>query len=180
MVGDGARGGDGTERHADTAQPKAAPTDAALAEAGAELAAAVAAAMPGWVERRVTELVRAWSGTVDADVAAQARRAGAFAAREVGDELHRLLAADVDQQWTNPMTVVRRAVPPAAAVLAEAGVGAVARSPEDEAHLPDDTYGLTPRTFADLDPSLHELGIRWGALKARAHLRRHRSPGAAP
>ena len=152
--------------------------DEALARIGADLAAAVTAVLPGWVESRVVGLVAAWSGSSPAavtdEVRLAARDAGQAAAADVGPDLARLLAADVDAQWTNPMTIVRRAVGHAAAVLEAAGVGAVVRSPEDEAHLPDDRYDLTPRTFADVDPSLHEIGIVWGAVKARAHLRRHR------
>lgn len=148
--------------------------DTTFAIVGAELAEAVAGAVPGWVERSVAGLVAAWSGSVPADVAAAAGAAGVDAGREVGDELRRLLAADVDAQWTNPMTIVRRAVPHASEVLRGAGVGAVVRSAEDEADHPDDDYGLTPRTFADVDPALHELGLRWGAHKARAHVSRHR------
>jgi hypothetical protein len=163
---DTARGGDG-----------AAAWDGALADVGAELAEAVAAAVPGWVERSVLHLVRAWSGAVPPHVAAEARAAGAAAGREVGDGLRALLGAGVDDQWTNPMTIVRRAVPHAAGVLERAGVGDVERSAEDEAHHPADRYGLTPQTFADVDPSLHDLGIRWGATKARAHLARHRPAG---
>lgn len=155
--------------------------DEALARVGGELAAAVTAVLPAWVESSVVGLVAAWRGSppaaVPAEVRASARRAGAAAVVDVGGDLARLLAADVDAQWTNPMTIVRRAVRHATTVLREAGVGEVERPPEDEAHFPDDPYGLTPRTFADIDPSLHELGIVWGAVKARAHLRRHR-PGA--
>lgn len=167
-------GGDGATAAADEETP-----DAALVRVGAELADAVIAVLPRWVERSVTDLVRAWSGTVGADELAAARGAAASAAAEVGPELRRLLAADVDDQWTNPMTLVRRAVVRATAALREAGVGEVARSPADEARFPDDVYGLTPGTFADLDPSLHELGIVWGAVKARAHLARHRPAGPA-
>lgn len=160
------------------AQVDEAP-DAALARIGGELADAVTAAVPRWVERSVTDLVRAWTGTVSPDAVAGARRAGAASAADVGPELGRLLAADVDAQWTNPMTVVRRAVGHATAALKEAGVGEVERPAGDEARFPDDVYGLTPPTFADLDPSLHELGIIWGAVKARAHLARHRPPARA-
>ncbi len=152
-------------------------SDAALAAAGVELVDAVVAAVPSWIERSVRHLVTAWSGAVAPAVADQAREAGIAAAAEVGASLRQLLSADVDQQWTNPMSIIRRAVPHAAAVLERAGVGAVERSVGDEADFPDDVYGLMPRTFADVDPSLHELGIRWGAVKARAHLDRHRPSG---
>ena len=40
------------------------------------------------------------------------------------------------------------------------------------AHFPDDVYDLTPSSYAELDPSLQELGITWGAAKAHLHLRR--------
>jgi hypothetical protein len=146
----------------------------ALARVGAELAAGVTAAVPGWVVASVERLAVAWSGALDPEVAAAARDAGEQAQREVGPALSALLAADVDDQWTNPMSIVRRAVAHPTAVLRRAGVGEVVRTAEDEARFPDDPYGLTPVTFADLDPSLHDLGLVWGAVKARAHVSRHR------
>jgi hypothetical protein len=36
---------------------------------------------------------------------------------------------------------------------------------------------VVPATFADLDESLREPGLIWGAAKARAHLARHRRDG---
>ena len=59
-------------------------------------------------------------------------------------------------------------------VLAAAGVPPVVREEYDEAHFPDDVYGLTPRTFTDLDPSLRDVALVWGAAKARASMVRHR------
>jgi hypothetical protein len=44
-----------------------------------------------------------------------------------------------------------------------------------EASFPDDTYDLTPATFADVDPALVEPAIQWGAAKAFVHKRRHGS-----
>ncbi len=41
--------------------------------------------------------------------------------------------------------------------------------------FPDDDYDLTPATWSDLDPSLLDLGITWGAAKAFVHKQRHRS-----
>ena len=148
--------------------------DAALAAAGGALADAVTAALPGWVERTVRELLVAFAGAADAAAVARARDAGRRAADEVGPELHRLLAADVDRQWANPLTLVRRAGSVPAAVLAAAGGPGVVRDEYDEAHFPDDVYGLTPRTFTDLDPSLRDVAIVWGAAKARAAMVRHR------
>jgi hypothetical protein len=148
--------------------------DAVLAAAGAALAEAVEAAVPAWVERSVRDLLVAFAGRADPDVVASARSAGRRAAEELGPELRRLLAEDVDRQWANPLALVRRAVSYPTAVLREAGVPEVVREEYDEAHFPDDVYGLSPRTFADLDPSLREVSIVWGAAKARASMVRHR------
>ena len=38
----------------------------------------------------------------------------------------------------------------------------------------DDVYGLAPASFADVDQSLYEPGLEWGAAKAHAHLTRHK------
>jgi hypothetical protein len=145
-----------------------------LAAAGVALAEAVEAAVPAWVERRVQDLLVAFTGRAEPDVVARAQEAGRRAALEVGPELRRLLAEDVDRQWANPLALVRRAVSYPTGVLREAGVPEVVRDEYDEAHFPDDVYGLTPRTFTDVDPSLHDVALVWGAAKARASMVRHR------
>jgi hypothetical protein len=142
-------------------------------DVGERLADAVEAALPGWVQRSVQRRLTEWSGTADPEAMAHAGEAGRRAAAEVGTELRRLLAADVDEQWTNPLSIVRRAVRRPTEVLRAAGVPPVVREPYDERHFPDDDYDLTPRAFADVDPALHELGLLWGVVKARAHLERH-------
>jgi hypothetical protein len=38
-------------------------------------------------------------------------------------------------------------------------------------------YDLTPASFADVDPALHEPGLVWGAAKAHVHLARRRREG---
>lgn len=154
-----------------------AEVDAELARYAGELAAAVEAALPGWVVRSVDGLHRRWQGPPPATVATHAEEAGRRAAAEVGVELRRLLATDVDAQWTNPLSLLRGAVRYPAGVLHDAGVPPVVRDAFDERHFPDDDYDLTPRAFADVDPSLHEVGLIWGAMKARAHLARRRSEG---
>jgi hypothetical protein len=145
-----------------------------LAAAGAALADAVETAVPGWVERRVRDLLVAFTGRADPTALEQAREAGRRAAAEVGPELRRLLAADVDRQWANPLALVRRVVSYPTEVLAAAGVPPVVRDEYDEAHFADDVYGLMPRTFTDLDPSLRDVALVWGAAKARASMVRHR------
>ena len=143
-------------------------------EAADRLVAAVELALPGWVQRCVRQRLVEWAGGAGAEPMAEAEEAGERAKAEAGSELRRLLAADVDEQWTNPLTILRRAVRYPTEVLRRAGVPPVVRDAYDERHFPDDDYGLTPLSFADVDPSLHEPGLAWGASKAMAHLARHR------
>ncbi|HUF33894.1 MAG TPA: hypothetical protein VMN58_11880 [Acidimicrobiales bacterium] len=149
------------------------PEDAELRVATLELALGVESALPGWVVRSVGELHRAWAGEVPAEVSQAAEVAGRRAADEVGAELRRMADAGPDEQPTTPLGVIRDAVRFPTAVLREAGVPGVVRDAFDERHFPHDQYGLTPRTFADVDPALHEPGLRWGAARARSHLARH-------
>ena len=135
-----------------------------LREHGEALADAVTAAIPAWVQRGVD------LHAPDLDASA----AGSAAAADVGPKLRALLAADVDEQQVNPLALVRAAVTYPTEVLIAAGVAPPHRSGFDVEHFPDDPYGLVPMTWRDVDESLHEPGIVWGALKARAHLQRHK------
>jgi len=38
---------------------------------------------------------------------------------------------------------------------------------------PDDVYDLTPAHFGDVDESLVDLGLLWGAMRAWEHKRAH-------
>jgi hypothetical protein len=138
------------------------------------LADAVEVALSRWVERSVTRIVVAWQGgPPDAAVVAASRAAGRRAAAEVGAEVRSLLAADIDEQWTTPLSLLRGAVRYPTEVLEDAGVPPVARDPIQERLLPGDIYDLSPANFADVDVSLAEPGMVWGAAKALAHRRRH-------
>lgn len=149
--------------------------DGELREEGERLADAVLAALPGWSVRVVERVLAAGGVGSTPGWAERAEEAGREAAGALAPELRRLLAADVDAQGRNPMEIVRRAVGWPTRVLREAGAPPVARDDYSRTHFPDDVYGITPMAFGDIDPGLHEQGIRWGALKARAHLLRHRS-----
>lgn len=142
------------------------------------LAAGVEAAIEGWTVRCVESRLRAWSGSADEAVLAAARAAGVDARREVGARVADLLRADIDDQRVPPLSMLRSAVAYPARVLAEAGVPPIERDEFDERAFPDDVYGLSPATFADVDPSLHEPGLAWGAAKAFVHLRRRRAEGS--
>ena len=159
------------------APPDLAEDEARLAAYAAALADGVEAALPGWVVGSVERLLVAWSGSADAAVMDQARAAGAEAGAEIGPQVRAVLLADIDDQRTNPLAIVRRAVVYPTAVLRGAGVPPVVRDADAEARFPDDDYDLTPAAFADLDASLHEPGLVWGAAKAHVHLARRRAEG---
>ena len=144
-----------------------------LAEPAHALADGVIAALPGWVERSVDARYRDALGPPPPEVVDAARRAGVEARDDVGPRLRALLDADVDEQRSTPLSIVREAVVYPTRVLAAAGVPSRERDPLDRAMFPDDTYGLTPASFADLDPQLTDAAIAWGAAKAWVHRRRH-------
>ena len=136
------------------------------------LAAGIGAALPAWVVGSVERVMRAWAGTVPADVAAAAARAGRQAQIETGAAVRALLGADIDAQRSTPLTLLRQAVKYPTAVLRQAGVPPVERNRFAEEAFPDDVYDLSPATWSDIDPALTELGINWGAAKAFEHKRR--------
>jgi hypothetical protein len=138
------------------------------------LADGIEAALPGWVEESVCRLMTAWAGSMPGDVAAAAKEAGRQAQAAVGPMVRQLLEADIDDQATTPLAVLRgAAVPYPTAVLAEAGVPPVQRDELAEQLFPGDPYDLAPASFADLDPGLKDVGLAWGAAKAFEHRRRH-------
>lgn len=139
------------------------------------LADSIEAALPGWVERSVRRRLDDAGICGDAATAARsdALAAGEQARQEVGRAVRALLEADIDQQATTPLSLMRSAVRYPTQVLRRAGVPPVVRDRVQEALLPDDVYDLAPATFADIDPALTEPGIAWGAAKAYAHIRRH-------
>ena len=149
--------------------------DELFREISGRLADELVAVVPAWVERRVAELHDAWAGTTPAGVRDAAAAAGTRAAEQIRVDLDALFALDLDEQRTNPLHLVRRLVVHPTEVLADAGVGEVVRDGDAERMFPDDVYDLTPGAFTDLAPDLHELGLAWGAAKAKAHLARRRS-----
>lgn len=162
----------------DPGRPTGDPVDpiGALAALGAELAGAVEAALPAWVERSVRRLLVAFTGRADPAVLVEAAAAGRAAAADVGGRVRALLETDIDGQRGNPLAILRSAVAYPTEVLRRAGVPPVVRDAFAEAAFPDDVYDLAPASFADVDPSLHEPGLAWGAAKAWAHRQRHALP----
>jgi hypothetical protein len=141
---------------------------------GQQLADAVDAVLAPWVERCVA-LRADQSGLADtAQLGEAAARAGEEATDDVLPRLRAFLDRDVDAQTTTPLAILRQAVAYPTQVLLGAGVPAVVRDRFSEANFPEDVYDLTPAKLADIDPSLADPGLAWGAAKAMAHLQRHR------
>jgi hypothetical protein len=148
---------------------------AALAGYADDLVAAVEVALPGWVQRVVAER---WAGGGDGvpppELQEATREAAQAAVDDVVPALRALLAADVAEQRTNPLEVIRRSVVHPTRVLEGAGVAPVERDEQARRIFPDDPYDLVPGAFGDLDPAVQEPGLRWGAAKAHVLLRRRR------
>jgi hypothetical protein len=153
------------------------PPASFLDESAARLADAAEAAIPGWVVRCVVRVYEGWSGPVPAEVEKASRVVGEKAAADIGGQVRRLLEADIDQQWTTPLELLRTAVRYPTALLAELGVPPVERDDFSARRFPDDLYGLSPASFGDIDPELGEAGLVWGAAKAFEHRRRHGGQG---
>lgn len=155
-----------------------APADAAaLARHAAALADGVSAALAGWVERTVVGRLAAAGRPAPPEVVAAAQAAGRRATVEVGGAVRTLLERDVDDQPTGPLALLRGAVRYPTEVLSAAGVEPVPRDEVARRLHPDDVYDLSPASFADVDPGLHEPGLVWGAAKAHVVLARRRREG---
>ena len=142
----------------------------ALAEKADALADAIDAVVGRWlIDLVVTRAGEAARPAADA-MAAEVRAT-------VVPEVRTLLGTDIDQQATTPLALLRSAVGPATALLAEQGVPAADRDEFAERAFPEDVYGLSPAAFEDVDESLRSPGIEWGAAKAFVHLQRRRAEG---
>lgn len=153
------------------------PDDLLFADYGTALVDAVDAAVGGWVRRCVESRSTTAGVPIDEtvgshiDVAAEECRASVVAA------MRDLLLRDIDEQSATPLTILREAVSFPTAVLAGLGVEPVDRDEFDRRAFPNDVYGLTPAGFGDVDQSLVEPGVAWGAAKAHLHRSRRRSGG---
>ncbi len=142
------------------------------------LADGIDSALPGWVTGCVERVMTARAGGMTAAARDAAEAAAAEAKATTGAAIRALLTADIDEQRNTPLTLLRQAVRYPTRVLQEAGVAPVRRDDFARRAFPDDLYDLSPASLADIDPSLTDLGITWGAAKAFEHKRRHRPTGA--
>lgn len=160
------------------ANPDRAADEARFAEISAALADAVEEAVPGWIERLVLVRVAQWrDGDVPQEVRTEAGAAGAATVADVMPRLRGLLETDVDAQRGNPLAVLRTGTRHAHRVLAGLDMPPVVRDDFAQRSFPEDDYDLVPATWSDIDPSLHEIGITWGAAKAYVHKARRRDDG---
>lgn len=149
------------------AEPTLADDEDRLAEIAAELARLLRERVPGWLRRRAESIVPGIDpGRLEATLAATMEA--------LGPELDRILSADVDAGAGTPLAAVRAATGDVTRLLVDCGAAVPARDAFDARAFPDDLFGFGPAAFADIDPRLHEPGLRWGAARAHVHLRRRR------
>ena len=141
-----------------------------------DLLAVATATVPIWLSRCVKRVAAAQSIPVDG-LAAEIEEMVERTATETLSRLAALLGTDVDEQRANPLDILRDAIDGPTAVLRAAGAQPVARDRFAEERFPDDVFDLTPATWADIDESLAEPGLTWGAWKAAVVLTRRRDEG---
>lgn len=144
---------------------------------GSDLASAVEAALPSWVRASVERLLPPGSLSVEAarKLDEEIEAAGRAAVNDVGRRLRDLLGRNLDDQWTNPLSILRTASVYPTSILDAHGIAPVERDRHARRIHPDDVYDLTPGSFADFGPEVNERGISWGAAKAHLHLKRRKT-----
>ena len=139
------------------------------------LADAARATVPGWLVRCVVDTARRMRVAPTAVLVADAEAMSALHAPGVLRDLEALLETDAEAQRTNPLSILRAAVRYPTEVLRRHGIPTPARAEFDERTFPDDAYSLSPATWADIDESLQEPGLIWGAWKAKTVMDRRRA-----
>ncbi len=148
--------------------------DRALAEKARALADAIESAVAPWLIGAIRRTAAAQRLDGGDRLVLAAESAAREARADVVPRIRALLSADIDEQATTPLALLREAVEPATAVLADFGAEPVERDDFARQSFPDDVYGLAPATFEDVAPELQGPGLEWGAAKAFVHLRRIR------
>jgi len=148
--------------------PTLAEDEATLAGYATALIDAVDSVAASWLLRLVTERAPTLADSAQVFDAVETSAASLIVA------LREQLGRDISEQTTGPLEILRTSVGFATAILTDAGVPVVERGDFEVRNFPDDVYNLTPASFADVHPDLHEPGLMWGAAKAHVHLRRRR------
>lgn len=149
-----------------------------LAACGESLLEAARAGVPDWVRRTLgAHLTEAGIDPSSEDWVRRVEDAAAATTDEVLTRLAELMGRDIDDQRSTPLQILRDATAHANRVLESAGVAPVVRDEWERRSFPEDIYRLAPAALSDVDESLHEPGLLWGAAKAHAVLARRRAEG---
>ncbi len=92
-------------------------------------------------------------------------------------DLAALLAQDVDDQRTNPLSIYRSHLAEPTELLRAHSVATPSGDRFAADRFPDDPYQLGPATWSDIGDDLHGPGLVWGAWKAKLVLDRRRDEG---
>ena len=130
-----------------------------------------------WLENLVLRVVATRGIPIDDALRLEASIAAREGRQWVGERLRVALEIDVDAQRLNPLQILREAVRFPTQVMQRFGIRAANRDEYDEKINPDDIYGICPAHWSDIDESLTEPGIIWGAAKASTVLQRRRAEG---
>ena len=147
------------------------------ASASDDLVAAVDRVVENWLVRIAQERLTQHFGDVPTDLREAVKQAAHEGRMRTVERLAQVLRADVDAQQANPLQILRQSVVHVATVLRKAGVPEVLRDEFDASINPGDVYSLYPAHWSDVDESLTEPGIVWGAAKAATVLQRRRAEG---
>ena len=142
-----------------------------------DLIDAIDKAVEGWLVRVAETVFVGRNGVLTGDFRRAAQEAAREGATWTMTKLHAALEVDVDAQRVNPLQILRDAVRFPTEVLLAAGIPTLQRDEFDVKINPDDVYGIGPAHWNDVDESLTEPGIIWGAAKASTVLQRRRAEG---
>ncbi|MFM7094351.1 MAG: hypothetical protein ACKOYL_07335 [Actinomycetota bacterium] len=145
--------------------------------ATADLVTAISRVVEPWLVRIAVDTFGFHAGSVSPEFRLAAENAARAGGEWVLARLQATLRVDVDEQRVNPLQTLREAVRFPTRVLREAGVPMKRRDEYDEKINPEDIYGIGPAHWNDIDESLTEPGIVWGAAKASTVLQRRRAEG---
>lgn len=145
--------------------------------ATSDLIDAVEQVVEAWLVRLAETVFVARNGVLTGDFRRTAQAAAREGAAWTVARLRDVLEVDVDSQRVNPLQILREAVRFPTHVLLSAGIPTPQRDEFDKKINPDDIYGIGPAHWNDIDESLTEPGIIWGAAKASTVLQRRRAEG---
>ena len=126
---------------------------------GTDLAAALVAAFPWYINKRLDVLGVAFDDNLDAVVET--------AVGDLTSALQALASVPAQSQVKSPLELVREATAPITRVLCSREVATPDRDEWTAAAHPDDVYGLYPASSRDLSEEAWQLHLAWGIDKAR-------------